>query len=285
MAQYDGVVGHGVALSSSNTWLWHSNRVYAYGPYVDEPVALLDEDDGGGASTRPSVDQITGTGIYYLQRDRRYDVVGVLDDTGALQEQVDYDPFGELSIRDGGGTIQTRSNAFGLVARSRFNNLFAFTGRHWDDRAELYHFRARVYRQDQGRFLQRDPLGFADGINRYAYAGHNPLGFVDPSGTVSRSVGVNTTLHYESIAWNTPIHSELEGLSPKQLDRIASGGRQYRFDQRVNTSTAEFHAYDPSAGQRVKDWFSHKKWQFKQWFTVDPMAEHDPFEGSGGLRA
>ena len=232
VAQYDGVVGHGVSLSGASTWLWHSNRVYAYGPYVDEAVSLLDEDAALDnvtpvASGRASVDQIPGAGVYYLQRDRRYDVVGILDGGGNLQEQVDYDPFGQPTVRDGGGTIQTRFNAFGLVARSRFNNLFAFTGRHWDDRAGLYHFRARVYRQDQGRFLQRDPLGFADGINRYAYAGHNPLGFVDPSGLKSHSAGVNTTLAnaggalYSSTALGQGIYSELTGgrASDQDFDR------------------------------------------------------------------
>jgi len=33
-----------------------------------------------------------------------------------------------------------------------------------------------------GRFLQLDPAGFVDGMNRYQYAGGNPLAFTDPSG-------------------------------------------------------------------------------------------------------
>ena len=34
-----------------------------------------------------------------------------------------------------------------------------------------------------GRFLQLDPAGFVDGMNRYQYAGGNPLAFTDPSGS------------------------------------------------------------------------------------------------------
>ncbi|MCL5102970.1 MAG: hypothetical protein M1133_02485 [Armatimonadetes bacterium] len=38
----------------------------------------------------------------------------------------------------------------------------------------------RFYDPEVGRFTQQDPIG--DGINWYAYAGGNPLGFVDPWG-------------------------------------------------------------------------------------------------------
>ncbi len=33
-----------------------------------------------------------------------------------------------------------------------------------------------------GRFTQRDPAGFADGINPYAYVGNSPTNFTDPLG-------------------------------------------------------------------------------------------------------
>ena len=51
-----------------------------------------------------------------------------------------------------------------------------------DGETGLYHFRARAYSPSMGRFLQLDPAGFVDGMNRYQYAGGNPLAFTDPSG-------------------------------------------------------------------------------------------------------
>jgi RHS repeat-associated protein len=47
---------------------------------------------------------------------------------------------------------------------------------------KLYHYRARVYNPDIGRFLQVDPVGYVDQINMYAYVGNDPLNNTDPSG-------------------------------------------------------------------------------------------------------
>lgn len=33
-----------------------------------------------------------------------------------------------------------------------------------------------------GRFLERDPIGYDDGMNPYEFVGSNPIGFVDPYG-------------------------------------------------------------------------------------------------------
>jgi RHS repeat-associated protein len=57
-----------------------------------------------------------------------------------------------------------------------------FTGRRFDIETGLYYYRARYYNPHIGRFMQTDPVGYADGINWYAYCGNNPLAYVDPSG-------------------------------------------------------------------------------------------------------
>jgi RHS repeat-associated protein len=96
-------------------------------------------------------------------------VIGSLDAaTGALFK-AGYLPFGE--------NMSTRNGAF------------RFTGRRLDANTAsgaqpsgLYYYRARVYSPTLGRFLQPDPVGYAAGVNVYAYVQNDPLNAVDPSG-------------------------------------------------------------------------------------------------------
>jgi len=64
-------------------------------------------------------------------------------------------------------------------------NPHQFTGRQYDAESGLYHYRARAYSADIGRFMQQDPAGMADGANVYVYCGNDPVNKVDPSGTWS----------------------------------------------------------------------------------------------------
>src|SRR6185503_5264062 len=45
------------------------------------------------------------------------------------------------------------------------------------------YFRARTYDTVQGRFKQRDPIEYMDGLNLYEFVGGNPVNQLDPLGT------------------------------------------------------------------------------------------------------
>ena len=49
--------------------------------------------------------------------------------------------------------------------------------------AWMYLCGARYYSPDEGRFVNRDPIGYAGGINLYSYVGNNPMNRTDPSGS------------------------------------------------------------------------------------------------------
>jgi RHS repeat-associated protein len=98
--------------------------------------------------------------------------VELTDATGATEEQYSYSPYGSQSA-----TRMTTSNSY------------TYTGREFDGLGVDY-YRARYYNPATGRFLSEDPIGFAGGMNLYAYAKNNPLKFNDPLGTCANPQGL-----------------------------------------------------------------------------------------------
>jgi RHS repeat-associated protein len=68
---------------------------------------------------------------------------------------------------------------------SRFRLPYVFTGQRLDSESGLMYFKNRYYDPATGRFLQRDPLGYADGPSLYQYARSNPAMYVDRLGLKS----------------------------------------------------------------------------------------------------
>ena len=101
----------------------------------------------------------------------------ITDEAGSIVETYDYDEYGNVTIRNPAGTA---------ITASRIGNTFMYTGREFDSETGLFHYRARHYDTSVGVFLQRDPLGFVDGFNLYAYVSNNPFGAVDPYGLDDR---------------------------------------------------------------------------------------------------
>jgi len=62
----------------------------------------------------------------------------------------------------------------------------------------LYDIRNRTYAPALGRFLQRDPLGIASGLNQYIYVWNNPTNETDP-------LGFGHWWNVASAAWDTAI--------------------------------------------------------------------------------
>ncbi|OXU14819.1 RHS repeat-associated core domain-containing protein [Sedimentisphaera salicampi] len=90
-----------------------------------------------------------------------------------IAERYSYDAYGSVSITDPNGQP---------LDESAVGNPYMFTGRRYDSESGLYYYRARYYNPKLGVFHSRDPLGYIDSMNLYAYCGNNPVNYFDPMG-------------------------------------------------------------------------------------------------------
>ncbi|WP_303713512.1 RHS repeat-associated core domain-containing protein [Brevundimonas naejangsanensis] len=81
----------------------------------------------------------------------------------------------------GSSTVINTYDEYGVPAPSNLGRL-QYTGQLWMPDFGAYHYKARAYQPGLGRFLQTDPMGYAEGANLYAYVGADPVNWVDPWG-------------------------------------------------------------------------------------------------------
>ncbi|MDZ7617293.1 MAG: RHS repeat-associated core domain-containing protein [Patescibacteria group bacterium] len=143
-------------------------RKFVYAEYIDEPVMMLSTN---GATTTP----------YYYHQNSLYSVAALTDVSGTVVERYAYSAYGKPMFLDANANLLDPQE-------STVGNPYLFTGRRLDPETGLYYYRARMYDAVLGRFVSRDPIGYAGGsLGLYAYVRNDPLRMLDPLGMIPQS--------------------------------------------------------------------------------------------------
>ncbi|MBM3248005.1 MAG: hypothetical protein FJZ10_01070 [Candidatus Omnitrophica bacterium] len=114
---------------------------------------------------------ITNSQINYYHTDHLGSTNVITNEAGSQIALYEYKPYGEFSRKEEASADPTE---------------YFFTGKKLDDETGLYFYGARYYNPTIGRFISPDTIVQSPGnpqtLNRYSYAGNNPINNVDPSG-------------------------------------------------------------------------------------------------------
>jgi RHS repeat-associated protein len=139
----------GTATTADNQYVWGVR-------YVDELVCR---------------DDATPQRLYACQ-DANFNVTAITNTSGAVQERFVYEPYGVHVVMTAGWSVT--SDGYEWTATHQ--------GLRQDKESELIQNRRRTLHPRAGRFGERDPIGYALGLNQYEYLKSLPTIYTDWNG-------------------------------------------------------------------------------------------------------
>jgi RHS repeat-associated protein len=138
---------------------------------------------GGGIGGLLSLSQ--NNAFYSYLYDGKGNVVSILDSLQAEVAQYRYNSFGKL-----------------MNFAGSLDQPFRFSTKRYDDGLGLNYYGYRFYNPAIERWMNRDPLGEAGGINLYGFVANDPINLVDPDGLLPFHWYFNRRLESLSRSWN-----------------------------------------------------------------------------------
>jgi RHS repeat-associated protein len=136
------------------------------------------------------------TSVFYCH-DGNGNVTDLVDTNGTPVARYEYDPFG---------------HQIAMTGVDSTNNPFRFSTKYVDEETGLIYYGHRYYSPTMGRWLTRDPLGEAGGINLYGFVGNGAVNFVDRLGLALYAFD-GTGARYETWTHVSILHRSYSGIA------------------------------------------------------------------------
>jgi RHS repeat-associated protein len=162
---------------------------------------------GGGIGGLLNLKQ--GGNDYSYLYDNKGNVMAVLNSTQSIVASYRYDEFGNLMAKTG-----------------TLDQPFMFSTKRYDESTGTSYYGYRFYSPCTGRWITRDPLGEAGGINLYGFNNNSPMNWVDPDGQ-KFIVGAGICVGLLALDLGTTLYDldkladERDNLNRQTKDRLA----------------------------------------------------------------
>ena len=144
-----------------------STAVFTY-----DGTKLLSEQTGNAVRTNiygTNMIATAGADVLYYQYNNHGDVISVLDQDGTVENEYDYDAFGNA-----------------ITEKETVSNPYRYAGYYQDSESGLYYLQSRYYNPRTARFLTEDTASgkYTDplSLNKYTYCHNQPVTGYDPDG-------------------------------------------------------------------------------------------------------
>lgn len=258
---YDGynLIAEFDDIDPSGDTVWIIDRTYYWGPdVVGSPTAA------GGVGALLWMRDHSTQNRYFAGYDGRGNIICMVNSmSGKVISEYEYDPYGEL-VRESGWVYE--NSTWNLVgydpldmpfryqtkwhagAGARINSITSGTA--GDDHPydqvvhdlEVYDFGLRWYRPKLGRFINRDPIGEAGGLNLYAYVGNDPVNLAD-------FIGLNPIITHDPETNNVNLHYNFvpgRGATEDRVNFFLSAYSEYWDNLTSGKYTwSSSYSYDP----------------------------------------
>ena len=124
-----------------------------------------------------------GTNYYFYIVDGNKNIRAMVDASGTLVAQYDYNPFGKVVASSGS---------------YKGTNKYRFSSEYHDNETGLVYYNYRYYDADFGRWTKRDPIGELGGVNPYVMASNNTIKYWDNLGLEVNEAAIITFARFIS---------------------------------------------------------------------------------------